>query len=140
VRFLTINSKLLIKTTDMKKFLLIILLTTAASMAKAQFTNTKWNGNLNVPDPMKVILDFKKDVVEVVNDESGEVLETMSYAVHADTLIFKKVSGQSACPERSMSKLQFSIADDKLTVTPLSDDCQQRKDAWTKEPFLKLKQ
>ncbi|MDB5019932.1 MAG: hypothetical protein JWQ28_1059 [Pedobacter sp.] len=122
----------------MKKIMVIALLSMVCSLAKAQFTNTKWNGALAVPDTTGVILDFKKDLVTVIVDQSGEVLETMSYTVHADTLIFKKVSGQSPCSETLLSKLRFSIADNQLTIIPVSDDCQVRADAWTKKPFVKV--
>lgn len=114
------------------------ILSMACSLAKAQFADTKWNGALAVPDTTGVILDFKKDLMTVIVDQSGEVLETMSYTVSADTLIFKKVSGQSPCSESSLSKLRFTIADNKLTIIPVSDDCQVRADAWTKQPFVKV--
>jgi hypothetical protein len=91
----------------MKKIIMIILLSTACSLAKAQFTNTKWNGALAVPDTTGVILDFKKDLVNVIVDQSGEVLETMSYTVRADTLIFKKISGQSPCSENITSQIKI---------------------------------
>jgi hypothetical protein len=138
--FYEITLNCLYKPKRMKKILMIVLLSAACSMAKAQFANTKWKGSLVVPDPLSVILDFKKDVIDVVSEESGEVLETMSYTVHADTLIFKKVSGQSACPDGSISKLTFKIAENKLMLVPASDDCQSRADVWTKEPFLKVKE
>jgi hypothetical protein len=137
--FSTNKLKLLVEPIHMKKFVMIILLSTAYSIAKAQFTDTQWNGNLTVPDSLSVILDFKKDIVNVIVDESGEVLETMSYMVHADTLVFTKVSGQSPCLEGSLSKLRFSIIENKLTIIPISDDCQIRADAWTKAPFVKVK-
>lgn len=124
----------------MKKISLIILLVTACTLAQAQFANTKWTGTLNIPSPAGVMLDFKKDVVDVVLDDSGEVLETMSFTVKADTLFLKKVSGQSGCSEQSVAKLKFSIADNKLSVTSVADDCPERAGAWTNEPFIKTKE
>jgi hypothetical protein len=124
----------------MKKIALIILLCSACSLAQAQFANTKWTGTLNLPDPAGVMLDFKKDVVDVVLDQSGEVLETMSFTIKADTIFLKKVTGQSVCSEQSIAKLKFRVADNKLSLTPISDDCQQRAEAWSKDPFTKAKE
>lgn len=121
----------------MKKILLIILLGTACSLAQAQLANTKWSGTMTIPEPEGITLEFRKDAVDVILDESGEVLETMSYTVKADTLFLKKVSGKSQCTEQSIAKLQFSIANNKLTVTSVADDCPERAGAWTKDPFIK---
>lgn len=124
----------------MKKILLIILLGTACSLAQAQIANSKWTGTLMIPDPASVTLDFKKDAVDVILDQSGEVLESMKFTVKADTLFLQKISGNSPCSEQSIAKLKFSIADNKLTVTSLVDDCPERAAAWTKDPFIKIKE
>lgn len=124
----------------MKKILMMVLLCATCGLAKAQFTNTKWNGALAVPDILNVTLQFKKDVVDIVMSDNGETLETMSYTVNADTLILKKVSGQSPCGDNSVAKVKFSIADNKLSITNLSDDCPLRAGSWTNEPFLRAKE
>jgi hypothetical protein len=123
----------------MKKILLMMLLCATCGLAKAQFTDTKWNGGLAVPDVINVTLQFKKDVVDIIMTDNGQTLETMSYTVNADTLILKKVSGQSPCGDSSVAKVKFSITADKLSITNLSDDCPIRAGSWTNEPFLKAK-
>jgi hypothetical protein len=123
----------------MKKILMMLLLCATCGLAKAQFTNTKWNGALAVPDMVNVTLDFKKGVVDIILAENGETVETMSYTVSADTLILKKVSGQSSCGVNSVAKVKFSITDNKLSIINLSDDCPLRAGSWTQEPFIKAK-
>jgi hypothetical protein len=124
----------------MKKIILMALFCCAFSLAKAQFANTKWNGMLMVPEQISVILDFKKDTLIISSDESGEVLETMSYSIKADTLVLKKVSGGSPCPEGSFGKVKFNMANNKLSILSVVDSCQMRAAAWTKEPFTKIKE
>ncbi len=124
----------------MKTIALLLFLTATSSMASAQLTNTKWTGVLTVPDAIDVVLDFKKDVVDVLISSSGEVVETMAYTASADTLTLRKVSGESSCDATSVAKLTFAVAADKLSITPVSDDCPLRAGSWTKDAFVKIKE
>jgi hypothetical protein len=124
----------------MKTIVLLFLLTATCSIAKAQLTNTKWNGTMTVPDPLGVVLDFKTDVVDVIIGDSGEVVETMAYTASADTLTLRKISGESSCDTTSVAKLKFAVAADKLSITPISDDCPLRAGSWTKDAFVKNKE
>jgi hypothetical protein len=124
----------------MKTIVLLFLLTTTGFVANAQLANTKWNGVLNVPDPLDVVLDFKKDVVDVIMDNNGEAVETMAYTIQGDVLTLRKVSGQSSCDTTSVATLKFTVVADKLSVTPVSDECPLRAGSWTKDAFVKVKQ
>jgi len=124
----------------MKKLILILFFLGAGNFAKAQLTNTKWTGTLAVPDLMPIVLSFKADTLEVILQENGEYLETMNYKVSGDTLLLKKISGGSPCPEGSEFKVKFALQRDNLLVTPLSDDCTMRSDSWTKDHFVKVKE
>jgi hypothetical protein len=124
----------------MKTFVLLFLLTTTGFVANAQLANTKWTGVLNVPDPLDVVLDFKKDVVDVIMDNNGEAVETMAYTIQGDVLTLRKVSGQSSCDTTSVATLKFAVVADKLSVTPVSDECPLRAGSWTKAAFVKVKQ
>ncbi len=124
----------------MKTIALLLFLTATCSMASAQLTNTKWTGVLTVPDAIDVVLDFKKDVVDVLISSSGEVVETMAYTASTDTLTLRKVSGESSCDATSVAKLTFAVAADKLSITPVSDDCPLRAGSWTKDAFVKIKE
>ena len=109
-------------------------------VAQAQIANTKWTGNLMVPDPAAVNLSFKADVFEVYIAENNQLLETMSYKISGDTILLRKTSGGSPCPDGSTFTLKYAIQGDQLLLTLLSDECPERAGAWTKEPFTKLKE
>lgn len=112
----------------------------AGSVAQAQIENSKWSGNLAVPEMVPVTLNFKADTFDIFWAENNELLESMTYKISGDTLTLKKTSGGSPCPEGSTFKLKFSTQGDQMTLTLLSDDCPERAAAWTKEPFTKVKQ
>jgi hypothetical protein len=123
----------------MKKLFFLSMFTLIGLLAQAQLTSSKWNGSLNVPELVPVALTFKSDTLEVIYAENGEVLETMSYKVSGDTLLLKKISGGSPCPDGSTFKVKYSIKQEHLVITPLSDDCPMRSESWTKEPFVRIK-
>ncbi len=69
----------------------------------------------------------------------GNQLDSMSYTVKGDTILLKKLSGGSPCDLDSTFKVKYTINDDKLSITPLTDDCEGRQRAWQKQPFTKVK-
>jgi hypothetical protein len=124
----------------MRKLTLLLCFLGFGSYAHAQLANSKWSGTIAGPDIMSAILSFKTDTLEVIAAESGDPLETMSYKISGDTLLLKKISGGSPCPEGSSLKVKFIIQRDNLLITPLSDDCEMRSKSWTKDPFVKVKE
>ncbi len=117
-------------------FVLMLLVTTVS--AKAQLNGTKWRGNVNAPEDITVLLNFQKQTLEMTAMD-GNQLESMSYTVKGDTILLKKLSGGSPCDLDSTFKVKYSIKDDKLSITPLTDDCEGRQRAWQKQPFTKVK-
>lgn len=124
----------------MKGLVILILFMFVGVLAHAQLANTRWSGNLTVPESTPVFLNFKTDVFDVHLAESNELVETMTYKISGDTIILKKTSGSSVCPEGSTFTLKYAIQGEQLLLTPLSDDCPERAGAWTKEPFTKVKE
>ena len=93
---------------------------------------------MNIPDPMETFLQFKKDTVLLTVVADGTLVETMTYSVSNDTLRLTKTSGMSPCADNIIGLYHFELKDDKLTITPLSDDCSERSaafkpEAWTRE-------
>lgn len=115
-----------------------LLLFFAALTANAQLAGTKWKGKVNIPNPTDVIFIFK-DTVADVTTMSGLPVESCSYKINGDTIIFKKLNGGSPCPVNSMFTVQFAVKDDKMTIIPLTDDCEGRKGSFTSEPLVKMK-
>jgi hypothetical protein len=110
----------------MKAFYLLIALTLTATIANAQLKNTKWKGKLNVPVETNVILDFKKDSVDMIITDEGVVGETMTYSVKDSIITMKKTSGHSPCNVDDVFAIKYLIKDDKLYLSNLSDPCDER--------------
>lgn len=124
----------------MKKLFLLIAFSLLCTFSYAQLSGTRWTGNVAAPEVIPVTLNFNADVFEVLVSESNEIIETMTYKVSGDTLIVKKTSGGSPCPNGSAFKVKFAIQGDRLMITPISDDCPMRAESWTKDPFIKVKE
>ena len=124
----------------MKGVVAFMLFTCLGLVAHAQIANTKWTGNLMVPDPAAVTLSFEADVFEVYIAENNQLLETMSYKISGDTILLRKTSGGSPCPDGSAFTLKYTIQGAQLLLTLLSDECPERVGAWTKEPFTRVKE
>ncbi len=115
--------------------ILMVFITSALS---AQLTDTKWKNSMNIPDPTETFLQFKKDTVLLTVVADGTLVETMTYSVSKDTLRLTKTSGMSPCADNIIGLYHFELKDDKLTITPISDDCFERAgafkpEAWTRE-------
>ncbi len=122
----------------MKNVIFVLMLLVATVSAKAQLNGTKWRGNVNVPEDVTVLLNFQKQTLEMTAMD-GNQLESMSYTVKGDTILLKKLSGGNPCDLDSTFKVKYTINDDKLSITPLTDDCEGRQRAWQKQPFTKVK-
>lgn len=124
----------------MKTFYIASLLLLLSAASKAQLKGTKWEGKMNVPDETKVLLDFKKDSVDIIVADNEMVAETMTYSVQDTLITLKKTSGMSPCTAGDVFKVKYLIRDDKLFITTFSDACDVRVVAWTKEPFIRVKE
>lgn len=122
-----------------KTISLCFLFVFAATSINAQLTDTKWKNSMNIPDPMETFLNFKKDTVLLSIVADGTLVETMSYTISNDTLRLIKISGMSPCSDNLTGLYRFEIKEDKLTITPISDDCSERSNAFKPEPWIKEK-
>jgi len=129
-----------LKLEKMKNVIFTLILFLVAISAKSQLVGTKWKGNVNLPNPTPVIMNFQKDVAELTFAMNGSPLESASYSIKKDTIIFKKLFGGSPCAGNSVYTVKFSITDDKLSIVPIADECEQRLNAWTKEAFVRVKE
>ena len=109
-----------------------------SSTINAQLTDTKWKNFMNIPDPYETILHFKKDTAILTLAADGSLIETMIYSVSKDTLRLTKVSGLSPCTDNA-GLYRIQIAVDKLTIAPISDDCNERANAFKPEPWTREK-
>ena len=99
--------------------------------AKAQLANTKWEGQIALPDgngqlspPVAVIWTFTKDTLTVTFPDASE--EVMTYTTNNDMLLIKKVSGTSPCDAGTAGKYQFQVKDDMFSIKVVEDECEGR--------------
>jgi len=121
-----------------KTFACIAIFILLSSAINAQLTDTKWRNFMNIPDSYETIMHFKKDTAILTLLADGSIIETMSYSVSKDTLRLTKISGLSPCNDNA-GLYRIQLKDDKLTIAPLSDDCNERANAFKPEPWTREK-
>jgi hypothetical protein len=128
----------------MKKTILLTVVTCfLLTAAKAQLTNTKWQGTANLEQEdkslvsAKIIWDFKKDTVTVTFPDGGTP-EVMAYTVKKDILVLTKLSGDSPCQIGAVGKCRFHITDDKFYITTVEDQCAARSKAPDGKPYTRI--
>lgn len=107
--------------------------------ANAQLPESKWKGTLNIPSPAECLFEFKKDTVFLYLVADNSLIETMSYSTKGDSLFLTKVNGMSPCTGETKGVYRFEIKEDKLYIKPLSDDCQERLEAFTADAWIREK-
>jgi hypothetical protein len=131
----------------MKKIaLLMSIVCLTVLTASAQLTNTKWKGMIRIPadsvgtlKPFGVTWTFAKDTVTVAYDDNVMEPEVMTYKVSGGKLMFKKVSGSVPCNNTDLLTCTYSIKNDQLLLTKVSDECAPRAHADASQPFDRLK-
>jgi hypothetical protein len=124
----------------MKKILfLVFIFALSFSIADAQLTDTKWKNFMNIPDPLESFMHFKKDTVLLSIAADGTLVESMTYTVNKDTLRLTKISGMSPCGDNVTGLYRIEMKDDKLIITPISDDCADRANAFKPEAWVREK-
>lgn len=121
-----------------KAFAYTVIFLLLSSAINAQLTDTKWKNFMNIPDSYETIMHFKKDTAILTLAADGSVVETMIYSVSKDTLRLTKVSGLSPCMDNA-GLYRIQIKDDKLTIAPISDDCNERASAFKPIPWTREK-
>ena len=121
----------------MKKVLLSLIVITACISAKSQLANHKWQGTLQIDNqPTNVTLDFKKDTVNALFTDSGELLENMLYTAKSGVVTFQKVSGRSECGSDIIGKYKFVLKNDSILYGLLKIFAGTGPVCWT-SPFGK---
>ena len=124
----------------MKKILFSLIVLTACISAKSQLANHKWQGTLQIDNqPTNVTLDFKKDTVNAIFTDSGELLENMLYTSKSGVVTFQKVSGRSECGSDIIGKYKFELKNDSVTLSVTEDICGDRAAVLDKSAWKKVK-
>lgn len=113
----------------MKKFLFIAMVQLSALVALSQISisNTKWLVHTEMPQPRDLVLDFKKDTLRIL-DEQGNETSSATFLQRNDSLLIRKVSGRSPCPDGSEGwyRIEWLENGDKFLLHILSEDCRYR--------------
>lgn len=112
----------------MGKLFITLVVSLTALTVNAQLSNSKWKGTLNINGGMGVQFSFYNDTLDVSNAESGESLETMKYSTTDSVLTLVKLYGNSQC-DTAEGKYKYSIAENEMTLSLISDDCPDRSGA-----------
>lgn len=110
----------------MKKIITIVVIAFISISVKAQLTNTKWKGTLQLDSPTEVIMDFKTDTLQAITTSDNMPIETMRFSVKDNILSLWKITGQSDCATDTECKYKFEIKEGNLTLILVEDDCDDR--------------
>jgi hypothetical protein len=116
----------------MTKFFVLAAFVFSAQFASAQLQNTTWTGIFKVPDEMESVLQFTGDTM-VLKTPADLAIETMTYRVNKDTITILKLDGNSGCSLSKPAIYKYAIKNNRLIITAIDDDCEQRAAAWPVE-------
>ena len=112
------------------RILLVLSVLLSTEKGMAQLTQTKWEGLFAIPVDTECYLHFKSDTVYLLFKEGNRPIEAMTYKLKADTLTLAKIDGSSPCATSDIGIYTWKIANDKLILNLLSDDCPDRSGAF----------
>jgi hypothetical protein len=111
---------------------------------KAQLANSKWKGEMGIPqgsgqplEPTEAIWDFKTDTL-VVHFPGGGEDEVMTYRLTRDVLTLRKVSGSSQCDDGSTGTYKYRIQGDQFFISVIQDSCEGRSAIDFSKPYTKI--
>jgi hypothetical protein len=85
---------------------------------------------------MQGTFEFKQDTMNLWID--GNIVESTLYKMNKNTLTLKKISGGSPCGDEE-GQYTYKISSDRLTITPVKDECGARSAAFDKAGYKKIK-
>jgi len=112
----------------MKKAFALLLVTFITFNLRAQLSDTKWTGKLNIEGGMDVVFRFSNDTLEVSNPANGESIETMKYTTTDSVMTLEKLYGNSQC-DTSLGQYKYVISGNQMTLSLISDNCADRSGA-----------
>jgi cell wall-associated protease len=109
------------------------------SVAQNSISNTKWKATLLIPQAVDVNFTFKKDTLYMTTESSEEVGKNF-FIQRNDTLMIRKISGSSPCPEQSQGiyRIEWLKNGNKFRLHGISDECEGRIGVFTVNPFERI--
>ena len=124
----------------MKTYILVILAILLGMDGMSQsIANSKWKATLLIPHAVDVNFTFKKDTLYMTTEIGGEV-GTIFFIQQNDTLMIRKISGSSPCPEQSQGiyRIEWLENGNKFRLHGISDECEGRIGVFTLNPFERI--
>jgi len=124
----------------MKTYILVILAILLGMDGMSQsIANSKWKATLLIPHAVDVNFTFKKDTLYMTTETGGEV-GTIFFIQQNDTLMIRKISGSSPCPEQSQGiyRIEWLENGNKFRLHGISDECEGRIGVFTLNPFERI--
>jgi len=124
----------------MKTYILVILAILLGIDGMSQsIANSKWKATLLIPHAVDVNFTFKKDTLYMTTETGGEV-GTIFFIQQNDTLMIRKISGSSPCPEQSQGiyRIEWVENGNKFRLYGISDECEGRIGVFTVNPFERI--
>jgi len=124
-----------------------MLLTTAfalftlAAHSQNSVSNTKWKGQIQVPQTLDIVLEFRNDTL-IASSAEGMELESMFFSQSKDTLKLRKLNGQSPCDyiTEGLYRLEWADNGGKVILHMIKDDCDARAGSITSAAaYLRVK-
>ena len=127
-----------------KTFLFTAIACLLMICTKAQLTNTKWKGEMGIPqgpgqpvEATEVIWDFRSDTLFVHFPGGGED-EVMTYQAAKNVLTLKKVSGSSQCDDGSAGMYKYRIQGNQFFISVIQDSCEGRSAIDFSKPYTRM--
>ena len=124
----------------MKCVLILIIIILCSENLKSQaISNSNWKATLMIPDAVYVKFIFKKDTLFITTETNQEV-GTIFFSQQNDTLMIRKISGPSPCPEQAQGiyRIEWLENGNKFRLHGISDECEGRIGVFTLHPFERI--
>jgi hypothetical protein len=125
----------------MKPLIVIAIpMVVALPVLSQTISSSKWKGTLLIPDAVDVNLTFKKDTLYITNQNNQEV-GTIFFTQRNDTIMIRKVSGPSPCPEQAegLYKIDWMENGNKFRLYGIADECEGRIGVFTINTFQRIR-
>ena len=121
--------------------ILIIIILSGKNLQSQTISNSNWKGTLLIPDAVDVKFSFKKDTL-IITTETNQEVGTVFFSYRNDTLMIRKISGPSPCPEQSQGIYRIECLENgnKFRLHGIIDECEGRIEVFTMNPFERIRE
>lgn len=121
--------------------ILLIIILSSENLKSQTISNSNWKGTLLIPYAVDVKFTFKKDTLYITTETKQEV-GTLVFTQRNDTLMIRKISGSSPCPEQTQGiyRIEWLEKGNKFRLHGISDECEGRIGVFTVNSFERIRE